>query len=210
MTNLRLFVAIKPPDEVIEGIVHLLRELQQAITPTGLRVRWVNREQVHLTLKFLGGMQEELVPTLSAALREAVCSQPPFRLRMTGAGAFPNLERPRIIWLGISDDDMLLGKLAAKVEDAVEPLGFAREQRDFRSHLTLGRIKSRPRPGVRQALERFTGGRREASMKPGEWQAEEVVLFRSELKPTGAVYTAIDRFPFGGQQSSNRGTIGRE
>ncbi len=130
-------------------------------------IRWVAADRVHLTLKFLGEVDEESERSIAEALVRAVVGHAPFEARVTAPGAFPNIRRPRIIWLGL----------------ALADLGFEREQRAFRPHLTLGRVR-RGRRVDSSALDSLVR-RTEVS---DAWQVDAMDLMRSHLLPTGAVY----------------------
>ncbi|MFQ5843649.1 MAG: RNA 2',3'-cyclic phosphodiesterase [Planctomycetota bacterium] len=182
---MRLFVAAELPREVRERLVAIRRELEDI----PLRVRWVREEGLHLTLKFLGEVAADRLGEIESALPPAGRSTAPFRLEAKGVGAFPEAGTPRVIWVGLRGGVEAAGRLAAALEDALEPLGFARESRSFRPHLTIGRVKG-SRPGDwRAGLLRVSGA------GAGEFEVKEFILFRSRLGPGGASYEALARFP---------------
>ncbi len=193
MGNRRLFVALEPPDAVRRRIARAAAELRRAAGRAEADVRWVAPENLHLTLQFLGGVPEERVPDLSAAIAAAAAGAHPLSLEVTGAGGFPNARRPRVIWLGMRGD---VPALAAMVEDLgrrLAPLGFPPEARAYSAHLTLGRARDqRGAPGLGGALAATA---REDGFA---WRATEVVLFESRLSPKGPRYEAILRAPLGG------------
>ena len=173
----RLFVAINPPERVRERIGAGTEDLR------GLEcIRWVAPDRVHLTLKFLGEVDEESERSIAEALVRVAMGRGPFEARVTAPGALPNIRRPRIIWLGLEKSPELAA-LQGDLEDALADLGFEREERAFRPHLTLGRVRRGRRVdgSVLDSLVRRT----EVS---GAWQVEAVELMRSHLLPTGAVY----------------------
>jgi len=173
----RLFVAINPPESVRERIAAGTEDLR------GLEgIRWVAPDRVHLTLKFLGEVDEGSERSITKALALAAAGHAPFEARVTAPGAFPNIRRPRIIWLGLERGPQLAA-LQSDLEDALADVGFEREERAFRPHLTLGRVRRGRRVdgSVLDSLVRQT----EVS---DAWQVAAVDLMRSHLLPTGAVY----------------------
>jgi 2'-5' RNA ligase len=173
----RLFVAINLPERVRDRIAAGTENLR------GLEgIRWVAADRVHLTLKFLGEVDEESERSIAEALVRAVVGHAPFEARVTAPGAFPNIRRPRIIWLGLRQSPELAA-LQRDLEDALADLGFEREQRAFRPHLTLGRVR-RGRRVDSSALDSLVR-RTEVS---DAWQVDAMDLMRSHLLPTGAVY----------------------
>ncbi len=173
----RLFVAINLPERVRERIAAGTEDLR------GLEgIRWVATDRVHLTLKFLGEIDEESERSVAEALARVAVGHEPFEARVTAPGAFPNIRRPRVIWLGLEQSPELAA-LQRELEDALADLGFQREQRAFRPHLTLGRVRRGRRVDgdVLDSLVRRT----EVS---DAWQVDAVDLMRSHLLPTGAVY----------------------
>jgi len=175
----RLFVALNLPDKV-------RRALWAAAAPVrelGLAVRWVRPEGIHVTLKFLGDVVEGREPELRAALGRAVAGAPALPLVVGGFGAFPGLDRPRVIWAGLGPEPALQG-LQRRVDEQFMPLGFPREDRPFRPHLTLGRAARDARPERCDGLEEALRGLRheEATV------VDAVDLMQSVLQPGGAVY----------------------
>ncbi|BBL80660.1 RNA 2',3'-cyclic phosphodiesterase [Rubrobacter xylanophilus] len=177
---MRAFVAILPPREVREALSRAARSLPV------IGVRWVRPENIHLTLKFLGEVPEDLIPRMSAALSEVARLEHPFRIEPEGFGAFPSPERARVLWAGIGEGSERLEELAAAVEEALSPLGFERERRPFRAHLTLGRARGRP-----TRLETVEPDRE----IPG-FTAGALHLMRSAQGPSGVYYESLLEHPF--------------
>lgn len=152
-------------------------------------MRWVRAEGIHLTLKFLGEVGQREVGEVSRLLREVVPRVAPFVMEVTGLGCFPSLRRPRVIWVGIEESTGRLSTLQSQLEAGFKRLGFEPEGRRFHPHLTLGRLRRGATPQdlhpLRALLESKSLGRL------GEAPADQVCLFRSELRPTGAVYTRL-------------------
>jgi RNA 2',3'-cyclic 3'-phosphodiesterase len=182
---MRCFVALPVPEPVRRWAAEVIAALKAG----GPDVKWVEPGNLHLTLKFLGEASEDRVPDLVRALETACAGRAPLNLEITAPGAFPNARRPRVVWLGLAGDLTPLAELAAAVERALEPLGFPSEDRPFRAHLTLGRVR-RPRKGGRQpdtrSLARDLAGSDFAAGP--EFRAERVVLMQSTLTPGGAIY----------------------
>lgn len=152
-------------------------------------VRWINRESLHLTLKFLGQVDEAKLEAIQAAVHDAVAPVPRFTISCRGLGVFPDIRRPRVIWAGL--EGAALATLAGAAEAALAPLGFPREAREFRPHLTIGRWREGARGGdaLRSELERWRHHDFGASA------VDEAVLFQSVLKRGGAEYTPLKIFP---------------
>ena len=191
----RAFIAIQLSDELRGHIGELQEELKRrAFGLDGLG--WVRPEGMHLTLRFLGDIAEEQVETLGRMLRDAAAEVKPFALEARGIGVFPNPRMPRVIWLGLhgTPESMeSLRQVQAKVEDGVVGLGFPREPREFTAHLTLARVRDRKSgAALAKVLEanhnRVVGG----------FTAASVGLIKSELRPSGAVYTTLVEVPFNG------------
>ncbi len=183
---LRLFIAVPTAAEVRSAAERVLR---------GLRgrgdVRWVTPERLHLTLKFLGETPGDRVPEIIAALEKSSNKFSPLVVELEGVGAFPNLRKPQTIWLGIGRGERLAG-LAESVESALQNLGFEREKRAFRPHLTLGRLRS-PKE-VRELTQALEAVQADA-VGLVEWPVTEVQLVQSVLRPSGPEYTVLHTFP---------------
>ncbi|MFQ6098792.1 MAG: RNA 2',3'-cyclic phosphodiesterase, partial [Armatimonadota bacterium] len=149
-------------------------------------VKWVEPDNLHLTLKFLGNIPEAQVEPIAGALEGVACDTAPFVAHVAGVGAFPNLKRPRVVWAGIASGSDELKRLAANVQEALVPLGFDPERREFSAHLTLGRVKSFVNvAGLAEAI------RQEAEADLGPMPVEAVHLMQSELRPSGPMYSAL-------------------
>ncbi len=180
---IRTFIAIDLPTEGKETLADLMSGLRQQ-SLEGLR--WVRPQGVHLTLKFLGDIDPELVPQVDAAIRRAALGVAPFDLSLSGSGVFPNRDAPRVVWVGVDGDLDALRGLQHRVENEIEPLGFPRDRRGFNAHLTLARVRGRlpttQRRQLTSALDNPT------TVPHFQWRAAEVILVHSTLTPDGAVY----------------------
>ncbi len=181
---MRTFIAIEIP----EDIKRQMAEVQRGLRSSGVDASWPRPEGIHLTLKFLGEVLEERLSEILNSLRSAAQGTGAFRLEAAGAGAFPNAKTARVVWIGLSGDVDKLSRLQSAVERAMTDIGFAREDRKFTPHLTLGRIKYiRSRDGWLKALDEIKDIRLPA------FDVDAVSLMKSELKPSGAVYTEMGR-----------------
>jgi 2'-5' RNA ligase len=188
--SLRLFVACELPGEVREALATVQRLLQEQ-GAEGLR--WVRPEGIHLTLKFLGDVPARRLKAIEEALARAV--REPFRLsvRLGRLGSFGGSTGLRVVWVGLEGEVEALARLAARVEAALEPMGFPRERRPFAAHLTLGRVREGASPQDRRRL--FDLARSlEPPPLPGA-TLETVSLMQSTLEPGGARYQCLARFP---------------
>ncbi|HEY3228502.1 MAG TPA: RNA 2',3'-cyclic phosphodiesterase [Roseiflexaceae bacterium] len=189
METYRLFVAVEaPPDVKAE-----LAAAQERLRRTDAAVKWVAPEALHMTLHFLGETDVELLPRLGAALRAALAGHTAVAVRLDGIGAFPNLRRPSIVWAGIGGATAALERVYVASGAALEALGLPRDARPFRAHLTLGRVRREAAPAQLERLGRAI--RSLPPFAPVPWVIERVVLFRSELRPSGPVYTALETAP---------------
>ncbi|MBN1664634.1 MAG: RNA 2',3'-cyclic phosphodiesterase [Deltaproteobacteria bacterium] len=185
--TVRAFLACDPPEEVRRGIAAIQNRLKKQF---GSAVRWVRPEGIHLTLKFFGDIPMNAVETIGGVVHEQVRGLSSLSLQVQKIGVFPNAGRPRVIWLGITGDVGRLVALQKKIDAGLQICGFDKEDRAFSPHLTLGRVKSpQGMAGLGKVIE-------EGNAAAGEFQASELILFKSDLKPDGAVYTKLKVFPF--------------
>jgi len=183
---LRAFIAIELPEPVKEALGALSRRLQRP----GERVTWVRTERIHLTLRFLGEIDQEAIVKLSAILSDAYAGMAPFALSVKGVGAFPNVRRPSVIWAGIGPVDGVQAAHDA-AEQAARTIGLPVENKAFRPHLTLARIRDR-----RAASALTARLEAERGFVGGEFTVGRVSLFSSELTPKGPIYRRLGEFPF--------------
>lgn len=186
----RAFIAIHLPADVRAGLEQLQRKLNAA---TGADVvRWAAVEQIHLTLKFLGDTAADRLDDLRTALERACAGVSPFRLEAGHLGCFPDLQKPRIVWVGIAGEVGRLSGLQREVESVTAGFGDHQEQRDFHPHLTLGRVRGRDLREIRSLGEKLQAEKVE---RLGEWVVRDVALIRSDLLPEGPRYTELANFP---------------
>ena len=184
--EIRCFVALNLPPELKGGLAELEARLKEARAD----VSWVKPENIHLTLKFLGGVEETRIPLIKRAIQEGLRGGGPLVLSLAGLGVFPNPRSPRVIWVGVEGDTERMEKLQKRLEQALEEVGFPREARSFSPHMTLGRMRSRQgTAGLMELVERL------GEYRAGSIQAESIELMRSQLHPAGAIYTILESFP---------------
>ncbi len=175
---IRAFIAVR----IDPAVARKISEVQAGLKSKLSGIRWVGLENLHFTLKFLGPIEETKEKLIAEALEKAVRLFPRFAILARGVGVFPDIRKARILWVGLEGGK--LASLAAGVEVALEPLGFAREKREFRPHLTIGRWRSfNGQPELLgKELENWKG------YDFGRSWVEEVIFFQSILKTEGATY----------------------
>ncbi len=185
---IRAFMAIDLPESLRPGLALAQGELKKSQAD----VRWVPPGNIHITLKFFGNLKDEEVPAVVAAAREAAATQGPLSLKVTGAGAFPSVRSPRVVWLGLGGDLLPLSQFYHRLEVAFAQLGYPPEGRAFSPHLTLGRVRSpEGRAQLSRALENLV-----VDWPP--FVVREIVLYQSVLSPKGSTYTPLEVIKLGG------------
>ncbi len=182
---MRLFVAI----DIDEDNKSFLWERAKQLKNMGFRGSFPRKENYHITLKFLGEVEERLIPEIKEALKKAAAETAPFELSLSERGVFPGYKQPRVVWIGIKEETGALKKLFSSVEDELSRLGFERERRPFSPHLTLARIKSITPQGKKSLLE-FCSKKDYV----GKVRVDRFVLYRSILDSRGAIYKKIAEF----------------
>ena len=183
--KLRAFIAIPTSEGVRERIV----TVQQRLKETQADVKWDTPEKFHITLKFLGSVEVAALDSLGAALEPRAVTTPAFDIDYATVGAFPNEFHPNVVWVGARANEPIL-QLSSLVEDVASEFGFKKEQRPFHPHITLGRVK-----GGRNLL-RLTEELKNITFEPIRSRCSHILLVRSDLKPTGSVYTTLKSIPF--------------
>lgn len=189
---LRLFVAIALPEPIRDEIIRGRQELQPLV-PQDV-VRWTRSDQFHLTLRFLGDVPADGIEDLKKTVSNVCRNARPLSLRAEGVGFFPNPRSPRIIWVGINDQEGHLAALQQQIETAVGPLSPEPGEKNFTGHVTLGRLKN-PRPTDTRDLAAWAQSFEKRRF--GEWTADEIEIIRSELSPAGARYASLAAFRLG-------------
>lgn len=194
---IRAFVAVELTTELRNAIARVQEQLKQELTQQApvSRLQWVRPDSIHLTLKFLGDIEDRRVEDIRQALGLAVGTSPAFSVEVAGLGVFPDLRAPRVVWVGFSnegDELVPLVRLAGQVDRALGELGYELESRPFSPHLTLARVRDRSRE-IGQALSR--SGLLAERFPLGQLEITAVCLMRSDLRPTGAIYTRLCEAP---------------
>ena len=185
MDTVRAFIAIELDPAILETLGSLQARVRQDVPPK--LVRWTRPAGMHLTLKFLDEVPASQIGAIAEAMQGACAPHAPFSFALGGMGCFPNVRRPRVVWVGIDEPSGALSRLQGDVDRAMRPLGFALEKRRFSPHLTLGRVKGRDR-GALEALGEYVS---RAKVKVGGMEVTAVHLMRSDLLPGGAVYSEL-------------------
>ena len=186
---IRAFVAIELPAPVLAS----LTLLQSRLRPRAERAaRWVSTQGIHLTLKFLGDIPLSSIPGITQAMAKAAAKTSPLSLGLSGAGCFPDLQRPRVVWIGLGGDLSALAGLQRAMETELAVVGCAREDRPFTPHLTLARLRDSATPLERLAI---SDGVRTLAVPPSAFTVDKVLLIRSDLRPDGATYTRLSAVP---------------
>jgi 2'-5' RNA ligase len=182
--RIRTFIAVAVADPVLRQLVALQHELRLAAPD----VKWVDRENLHLTLKFLGEVNETDLYKVCKTAEQAVAEQAVFEMNLVGVGAFPTAHRPRIIWAGVGSGADELSQMHHKIETAFRAQGYPREDRPFTPHLTLGRMRQpEPTPQLAAALANL------ANWSGGVTQVQEILVMSSRLSPSGPTYSVMSR-----------------
>jgi 2'-5' RNA ligase len=181
--TIRSFIAVELPDEVLSAV----SRVQGHLKSYGFRTKWVRPANIHITLKFLGDIDAGIVDAIANAMVSAAEGCAPISLSAKGIGVFPNTKRPRVLWVGLTGEVNLLIDLQRKLDDWLSDIGFAKERRSFKGHLTLGRFKARVNSReIMRALREFE------DFETPSFMARELTLFKSELRPSGAVYSKLE------------------
>jgi 2'-5' RNA ligase len=184
MPSIRSFIALPTSDHLRSRIASIQSELQQL----NADVKWEPPEKLHLTLKFLGNVQHQVLDTLTSALERRCRAFSRFELTYDAIGAFPSTAHPRVIWVGASLNEQL-SLVQQQVEEVCTDFGIAREDRTFHPHITLGRVK-----GLRNT-HRLTEKLKSLTFVPTQSSCTELLVMRSELRPSGSVYSVLKSIP---------------
>ena len=181
---MRSFIAVEVPENIQEEVF----SLKENVSPDFAKIRWVKKENIHLTLVFLGEIAEDITEQVKEKMRQVSKKHKVFNMAFQSSGVFPNLRRPRILWVGVTP--LSKEPLVNVSNDLRNALDFLKlDDRNFKPHITFGRIKSVYNLG---ALQR---GIESITINTEEFTVKEITLFKSVLKPEGAVYTPLVKFP---------------
>ncbi len=186
--SIRAFIAIPVPRPLVDALQRIQALLRTQLE--GNAVRWTDPRQLHLTLRFLGDVDEGTLPDLAGSLKSACAGTTAFQLGLKGIGCFPDAGNPRVIWVGVNGELEKLRRLQERIEEAAQCFGNHLENRSFQAHLTIARVKAfnRETHRINETIKRT-----EASQL-GQWQVEKIELIRSELMPHRSRYTVLAPF----------------
>ena len=184
MSSIRSFIALPTSDSVRDRIIKIQEELKQF----GADVKWDSPDKFHITLKFLGNVELQVLEKLTAELEATISQHAAFDLTYQRVGAFPDATRPRVVWVGTSQSNEL-SSVQQSVEEICTRFGFAKEDRAFNPHITLGRVK-----GTRN-IHRLTEKLKNITFDPTNSRCTELLVMRSDLHPSGSVYSVLKSIP---------------
>lgn len=178
---MRTFIAV----ELLENIKKKIEEVQNPLKKTDTYISWVKPGNVHLTLKFLGEVEENKIEDVFYGTEKALKGAKSFSLSLKNLGCFPNLRRPRVVWVGVDKGKEELSFLQKNIEEELSKLGYPKEDRAFSPHLTIGRVKSP------KNIEKLVKLIEKTDFQTEEVKINEVVVMKSQLHPQGAIYTPL-------------------
>lgn len=187
MSLIRTFVAVDCSEKLRVACGKVSQELGEVMDGA----RWVDAENIHLTLKFLGEVEDRELPAVCNKVKLAIQGLPSFGVTCRSIGAFPNVQKPNTVWVDVLDPHGAICSLQTKIAESLEQLGFPLERRPYKPHLTLGRTKSRQE----QSPEWFAAVDRYAEYEFGPLHVGQVVVYSSELERRRPIYTPLARYP---------------
>lgn len=177
----RTFAAVFPPPEVRRRVWDLAEELKKAASA----VKWVERDNIHMTLRFFGNLTDEQLDSAGRCMKETARGDSPFAVRLAGLGAFPSLSRARVIWVGMQEGRERLTHLADELERRFVEAGLGNTDKPFSPHLTMGRVKvPQKNPRLEEAIRTLT-------FEGAEFMIDGLTLTKSELRPGGPIYSPV-------------------
>jgi 2'-5' RNA ligase len=181
---IRSFLAFELPPEIKKKILLVSEDLRRS----GLNAKWVKVDNIHLTVVFMGDIKEEVIQAIKEEVKTVCLGFPPFKISLDGIGVFPNTRRPRVLWLGLEGEIERISSLRDGLQEHLKPFGIKEEKRPFKPHLTLGRFRKQNRGGSQ--LDEIINRYRE--LEGPLCRVEELIMFKSELRSQGAIYTKMD------------------
>ena len=197
MRTIRSFIAVNIGLHALRAVAEEQSGLRRRAGERGVDVRWVAPQNLHVTLRFLGQVTEPMVAAIQDGLEPALRNVAPFEVTAAGLGVFPDARQPTVVWVGLREDGAL-GRLHGTVSEVLVGMGFAPEDKPFRSHVTIGRVRS----GEGDALAACLAESGERAY--GAFTVREIVCYRSDLRPSGADYHMLWRLPLGGRARGAR------
>ena len=189
---IRSFLAFDLPPEIRRTIARVSGELRQS----SLDVRWVKVENIHLTMVFMGDIKTEDITPIGDVVQEVCLNFGPFDVALRGLGSFPNSRNPRVLWIGLDGDLERMSHFRDALQKQLKPFGIQEEKRKFKAHLTLGRFRKHKREGSQldELILRYH------DLSDPVFSLNELMMFRSDLKPGGAEYTKLELWPLSGKK----------
>lgn len=184
MPSIRTFIALPTSADVQQQ----MSDIQAQLKNIQADVKWESRDKFHITIKFLGSTEQTAIESISSSLAKIAQKYSTFELQYQLLGVFPSLQNPRIVWIGTQTNKVVM-ELQSDIEGACSEFGFAKEERTFHPHITLGRVK-----GTRN-LVRLTDAIKTITFQPMQSRCSEVLLMKSDLRPGGSIYTILKSFP---------------
>ncbi|MCD6272036.1 MAG: RNA 2',3'-cyclic phosphodiesterase [Deltaproteobacteria bacterium] len=182
LNKIRAFICFKLPKRLISSI----GRIQESVKQYELKIRWVRPENIHLTIKFLGDISWSDIDDIEMAIKETAADFAPLLLSAQVLGVFPNIKRPRVIWIGLSGQVEELIGLQRMLDKKLRLIGFPKEKRPFKGHLTIGRVKGRlDARQLSDIISRFN------KFETKQFSGDKIFLIQSELKPSGPIYTKL-------------------
>lgn len=197
MRTIRSFIAVNIGLHALRALAEEQSGLRRRTGERGVDVRWVAPQNLHVTLRFLGQVTEPMVAAIQDGFEPALRTVAPFEVTAAGLGVFPDAQHPKVVWVGLRDDGAL-GRLQGTVSEVLVGMGFAPDEKPFRSHVTIGRVRS----GEGDALAACLAESGERTY--GAFTVREIVCYRSDLHPSGADYHMLWRLPLGGRARGAR------
>jgi 2'-5' RNA ligase len=190
--EIRSFLAFELPVDIKKTVKRVTGEIRDS----GLDARWVKAENIHLTIVFLGNVKTEEIDSIGEKVRNVCPEYGSFDIALKGVGCFPNMRRPRVLWLGLDGDIERMSHFRDDLQRALKAFGIKEEKRPFKPHLTLGRFRSTRKMGskLEELLSKY------AALESPVESLNELYLFKSDLKPGGAVYTKLRSWPLSGDK----------
>lgn len=182
---MRTFIAVELPQDFKDEAGDLIADFKK----TGADVKWVEKQNLHLTLKFLGEVKNEQIEKVILEVEASVSATKQFTLDFAGIGTFPNLNRPRVVWLGIISGKEQMGQIATELEDRMVRLGFSRENRSFSPHLTLGRVRTL------RNIDKLLKMMECSNFTYAAAVVDHITVMKSDLTPSGPIYTPMKTIP---------------
>jgi len=189
---IRSFLAFEIPEEIKETVFFIYKGLKSS----SLDVRWVKRENIHLTVVFMGNVKESDIESIGRAVEKTCNKYAPFKIRIKGAGVFSSLRNARVLWIGVEGDIERMSYFRDSLQKRLKPFGIKTENRKFSPHITVGRFRKgfNQTSKLKEVIDKFK------DVISPETVLKELVLFKSELRPDGAIYTKLNSWPIKGKK----------